>query len=219
MATLCLALTALLPGTSGPVVAAEGEVAPRPASSAGGAPIYAHGDTWRYTRGCWTVTAADEGRVAMRFVRPPCTSRRGNEYVFDRNLTLLQVLTADGAPADLRKFRVIQVGPEWKYYDFPLTPGKRWRISGQGLVQGETVGYVVDLEVKAWETVKTTAGAFEAWKIERNWFQPSHFGGGEQKWVQHVWWAPAVKNVVKFSSLASWDTEWELVSYQLASSP
>jgi len=70
--------------------------------------------------------------------------------------------------------------------------------------------------VQAFEDVKTQAGTFKAYRIFRNWALERFEGRGSTSWTQVVWFAPEVKQIVKFTSTQQGGPpEFELASYNL----
>ena len=74
--------------------------------------------------------------------------------------------------------------------------------------------------IEAFEDVTVPAGTFRAFRARRDFYnyQPSFRTQGT-RWSQRMWFAPAVKWVVKYTSTRPWEKEWELTSYQLACQP
>jgi len=173
-------------------------------------PTYAVGDNWTTTLGEVRVVKVDGNGVAI--VRPQSPFCPTCTFVYDKELTLLQVLETDGKPADTSKFGFLGLGPEWKFYQFPLEVKKKWRIEAHGQFRGSNVPYVVDSTVSALEDVKTKAGTFKAYRIDRDW-KIRVSTNVPPTWKTTDWFAPEVKWNVKFESSARNAREWELVSY------
>jgi len=173
-----------------------------------GPPTYAVGDYWITTLGETRVVKVDENTVSM--VRttqcPTCT------FVYDKELTLLQVLASDGKPADTSNLGFLGLGPEWKFYPFPLAVKKTWRIEAHGLFRGSNVPFIVDSTVSKFEDVKTAAGTFKAYKIDRSW-RIRVSTGAPPTWSDTFWYSPEVKATIKFETSNRNAREWELVSY------
>ena len=106
------------------------------------------------------------------------------------------------------------VGPQWKFYDWPLEARKSWDFVATAFTRGQTQVVTVQTSVLAYEDVKTKAGMFKAYKLQRNWTMrwPGHTGSS---WITTVWWAPEVKSLVKSMSTSPGSTDWELVSYSV----
>jgi hypothetical protein len=179
-------------------------------------PTYTAGDTWTYTeRSPQMGTVAqvakveDGGRRVM--VRPNSTCPTC-QWIYGQDLTLLQVLEADGKPVDAASFGFLGIG--MKFFDFPLEVKKTWRTEGHGLNRGSNVPYTVDCVVSAYKDVKTKAGTFKAFQIDRSW-KIKVSTGPSPNWSDTIWWSPEVKNAVKFESGARNAQNWELVSYSV----
>ncbi|HEX9572411.1 MAG TPA: hypothetical protein VF969_09180 [Burkholderiales bacterium] len=103
-------------------------------AQAGNRPTFAVGDTWTYTKR--TPQLVEEARVvkvdetSRVIVRPKSTCPTCS-WVYDQDLTLIQVLGEDGKPADASKFGFLGIG--MKFFDFPLEVKKTWRIEAHGL--------------------------------------------------------------------------------------
>src|SRR3990172_3310753 len=107
----------------------------------------------------------------------------------------------------------IPLGGEWKFYDFPLEAKKTWRITPQGWFRGTPIKYTIDINVLAYEDVKTKAGTFKAFKIHRAW--TVHGRSGDSRWTDETWFSPDVKFLVRFTTTSSAPgiQNFELVSY------
>lgn len=173
------------------------------------APTYSVGDTWKRSNGqqLEVVKVGDKGYdlVGALTTCPTCVAS------LDNNSTMLAVTDSGGKPLDLTQHGFVPVGPGWKFFDYPLEPKKEWRISAQAFVRGSVFPYTVDSRVTAYEDVKTKAGTFKAYRIERQW--SLHTAGRTFDWTDTLWWAPAVKSSVKFTSRNPNAQEWELESY------
>lgn len=176
------------------------------------APTYSVGDTWTFTNRQVTVVKIDGDTTVMQGVNPICPTCL---YYLDKNVTLLKVEQDDGKAPDSAKFPFLPVGPGWRFLDFPLELKKEWRISAPAFQRGQARNYVVDVQVQAYEDVKTKAGTFKAFKIWRQWQIVGRFSGEDARWNDTVWFAPEAKTSVKFTSTNRFATEWELVSYTL----
>lgn len=131
------------------------------------------------------------------------------QYFFDRNRTLLKVLTKDGAPADDSNVGM-------KYFDFPLSVGKRW-TSHQNLRQRNTpdlVPYENTFTVDRYEDVKTKAGTFKAFRIV--WEQENKAIYRTWKGYLYRWYSPEVRNWIKQEvRTPNWFQDFELESCSL----
>jgi len=153
------------------------------------------GDMWSYTNGLVTkvVKVSEDGEVQIR--SRPCPTC---QWVLDKDGTLLQVLTEDGKPADTGSFGFLPIG--MKLTQWPLEPGKKWRVEATGLSRGDNRPYVIDCTVSALEDVKTKAGTFKAYRIDRSWKIKVSYSGPSPNWNDAIWIAPAVKGLVKVDS-------------------
>jgi hypothetical protein len=175
-------------------------------------PTRAAGDTWTYTNGLviTVVQVTENGEVQSRTSSQiPCATC---QWVVDKDGNLAQVLTEDGKPADIKKFGFLPLG--MKLTQWPLEVKKAWRTEGHGLFRGNHVPYVIDCTVSALQDVKTKAGTFKAYRIDRSW-SVRVSGGTPPSWSDSVWIAPDVKSLVKFES-GSQAPSFELQSYKIA---
>ena len=179
-----------------------------------GPPTYSVGDTWTFSNGREVkIVNVDENGSEVVGAGACWTCW----YRLDRNLTVLEVLTADGKPFDPNQVRgFTPVGPGWKYFDFPLELKKGWRFSAKGYykgVYGSYYDYTVDSAVSAYEDVKIKAGTFRAYRIDRvvEFYSGAYRGQGHST----TWFAPDTKSTVKYTSTSTTDRDWELVSYSL----
>lgn len=155
------------------------------------------------------VAKVDENRVVL--VRPKSTCATCS-WVYDENLTLLQLLGEDGTPVDAKRFGFLGIG--MKFLDFPLEVKKSWRIETHGLFRGNSVPYVIDSTVTAFENVKTKAGTFKAFKIDRSWTIKVS-SGTPPAWSDTAWFSPEVKTIVKFETGSQNGRPFELTSYSV----
>ena len=189
-------------------------VDPLPASGQSyGPPKYCLGDTWRFADGrVQRVVRIDADSVVMTgypmLGRTPCP-----ECVFelDRNLTLRSIRLPDGKVPDVVA-GFLPVGEEWRFWDFPLTVGKSWRISARGFISNLPRLYTIDCVVQSYEDVRTAAGTFKAFRVFRKWHWEQTQLGSED-WSDTMWFAPSVRTMVKFEQ-SSGPIGWELASYQ-----
>jgi hypothetical protein len=183
------------------------------------APTLSVGDTWKRSNGlAIKVIAGDSGYVLTgSFANcPACESH------LDKNLLLTGVTDADGKPADVTRLGSVAIGPNWKFYDWPLEVKKEWTISGSYLssflgrsaevFRGGPIPSNVTIVIKAYEDVKTKAGRFKA-KMEQRWSINHTYGS--YRWINTVWYSPDAKAIIKFESSDVNTKDWELVSYSL----
>ncbi len=179
-----------------------------------GPPKYCVGDTWRFSSGrVQRVAKLDGDGVVM--TNPGIGVCPGCFWFFDQNLSLTRIEQPDGAVATTSMGFI--PGGIWKYWEFPLETKKQWRIDGSGLFKLIPFRFTGDCTVEAYEDVTTKAGTFKAFKVVRQWVTVSaEYSAGTYRWYDVIWFAPAVKTVVKFKTThMSVGTDEELVSYSL----
>ena len=195
--TLSLLLIALLAG------AAAAQPAP--------APRFTVGDRWTFTDGrLITVVKLDDGGPVMTGALRACATC--NVY-YDKNLAIRKVTDGADKPMEAAKLGFLPLGPAWKFYEFPLEVKKTWKFSAEGMVGGKPERYDVAVVVTALEDVKTKAGTFKAYKMERTWSGAS--AGTPFHFTDVVWFAPSAKYPVKFESNRQGAQGGELSSYAL----
>src|SRR5258705_189054 len=147
------------------------------------APRYTVGGQWAYThRPQIKVVKLDDGNPVMTGSLASCPSCNVH---YDRNLAIRKVTDAAGKPVEAAKLGFLRLGPDWKFYEFPLEVKKAWKFSAEGLVGGNPHRYDVAVLGGAPEDGETKAGAFKAHKMERPW---SGASGGEPFPVTAVGW-------------------------------
>lgn len=176
-----------------------------------GPPTFAIGDTWKRSNGQeLAVVKVDGNRTTVTGVLrdcPACLSHYNDE------LQLMEVTDASGKPVDIMQVPgFVPLGSSWRIFDWPLAVGKSWSFSAHGAFKGSLRTYKVDTTIAAYEGVKTKAGTFKAYKMQRSW---SVEGAQGSKWADSLWYAPDVKSTIKFTSTNRNVPEWELVSYSL----
>jgi len=174
-------------------------------------PKYTVGDTWRYTNGDvrTIIKVSEEGIVQTRSSSPCPTC----QWVIDKDGTLLQVLTADGKPADTSPFGFLPIG--MKLTQWPLEPNRTWQVREAGLSRDNTNFYIIDCTVSTLQDVKTKAGTFKAYRIDRSWKIKVSRTGPPPNWNDAIWIAPEVKGLVKLES-GTRAPSFELESYKIA---
>ena len=174
-----------------------------------GPPKYSVGDTWTRSNGLTiTVVKVDENGTVMSGVLSACPTCISH---LNKNLEILNVTEADGKPVDVTRHEGVFLGPDWRFYYFPLEVKKTWSMAPQGWIRGSPARFNIDCGVEAYEDIKTKAGTFKAYRITYNWARP--VGNTIARWTSQLWYAPEVKQAVKFQS--SGTGSWELVSYSL----
>ncbi len=103
--------------------------------------------------------------------------------------------------------------PPEKRIEFPVFVGKRWEdeYAWWSPVDKKYLRFTNDSTVEKYETVETTGGTFQAFKIVKRYHIP------ETKWngINAYWYSPEVKREVK--SIPDWRKEGhELIRYQLS---
>jgi hypothetical protein len=183
-------------------------------AQAGNSPSYSVGDTWIYSeRGPQLGTEARVVKVeegGRRVMARPKSNCPTCSWVYGQDLTLIEVLDGEGKPVDPSAFGFLGIG--MKFFDFPLEVKKAWRTEGHGLMRGNNVPYMIECVVSSYTDVKTKAGTFKAFQIDRSW-KVKVSTGPSPSWSDTVWWSPEVKNVVKFESGARNAQNFELISY------
>ena len=176
-------------------------------------PVYSVGDEWKLSTGFARKVVKVEGDVTVFQGYPNCPTCLVH---FDKNLVLLKIDQENGQPADTESLGFVPMGPEFKFWDFPLTVGKKWNFSGRGLFRNDTVNYSYANTVEGYEDVLTKAGTFKAFKLRRDiTIQVKRSGAGRPSWTEMIWFAPAAKSSVKFTTTNARGTEWELASYSV----
>jgi hypothetical protein len=160
------------------------------------APTFSVGDSWAYSDGRQIkVVKVEDGGALMSgplAVCPTCVVH------YDRNLSIRKVTDAAGQPVEAAKIDFLALGPDWRFYAFPLEVKKAWKFSAEGLIRGKPQRYDVSVVVTALEDVQTKAGTFKAFKMERTWSGTQ--GNQPFSFTDVVWYAPRAKFPVKFHS-------------------
>ena len=174
-------------------------------------PVFTAGDEWIISTGFGRKVVKVEGDVTVFQGYPNCPTCLAS---YDKNLTLLKIEKEPGQPADTSTLGFVPLGPEWKFYDFPLAVGKKWHFSAPGLFRNYRVNYSYSSSVEGYEDVTTKAGTFKAFKLLRDvTIQNKNSVVGRPSWTETVWYAPATKSAVKFTTTSATGREWELASY------
>jgi hypothetical protein len=184
-------------------------LAPAAFAQPASAPRFVEGDSWTYTNGRQIkVVRVEDGAAVMTgslAVCPTCVVH------YDRNLAIRKVTDPAGQPVEAAKIDFLALGPDWKFYAFPLEVKKTWKFSAEGLIRGKPQRYDVSVLVSALEDVPTKAGTFKAFKMERTWSAPQ----GGQPFTDVVWFAPRAKFPVKFQSSRAGVKPGELSAYSV----
>jgi hypothetical protein len=108
------------------------------------------------------------------------------------------------------------MGPEFRFWDFPVTVAKNWNFSGRGLFRNNVATRSCVNTLEGYEDVTTKAGTFKAFKLRRDvTIQTTDSRAGRPSWTDMNWFAPAEKSTVKFTTTNANGTEWELASYSV----
>ena len=75
--------------------------------------------------------------------------------------------------------------------------------------------YIIDCTVSDFREVKTKAGTFKAFKIDRSWKIRVSYSGPSPNWSDAIWISLDTKGLVKFES-GSRAPSFELESYKIA---
>lgn len=104
-----------------------------------------------------TITAIDGSRITVETHNEQYFRKRKTFY--DLNLGYLGSESADKD--------VISFSPPLKYFDFPLTVGKKWTAASVETAQktGRKRYFTIHGTIEGWEKVKVPAGEFDALKI------------------------------------------------------
>jgi len=101
------------------------------------------------------------------------------------------------------------------WLNFPLFIGKKWKFSQYShSVGGGGYQYVFNCTVVKYETVKTKAGKFNAFRIEAS-YSASGYDLDSRSNISY-WYSPEVKNIIKYSDINIWK---ELVDFRLTTKP
>jgi hypothetical protein len=181
---------------------ATGKLAPAPGDPVADFPAMQAGDKYVFSlsskeKGFWEVVAVDrDGSFLMKELLETTNAKRkivvNNSY---------KISGDDGnALADIR-------------LSFPLFPGKEWTYLYNGKDRtGRKSSLISTYSVKGYETITTTAGPLDAFKIN---VAVSGAAWGPSALSGTVWYAPTVKMIVKTEF--NYRPEFELVTYSLVS--
>ena len=177
------------------------------------APVWQVGDFWRYQmedkRG-WMVQVVKVEKDLYIIDVP------GDQYRHGFDPKTLQFKTF----VDAQGKKIPPPAESALLYDFPLSVGKKWtRVIKVQPETGPPQTYYYMYEVVSFESINVTAGAFYAFKVERELYTTQ---GKTPSLITHVWYAPEAKNVVKYKSmrpegdrLGTPQESFELASYRL----
>lgn len=182
------------------------------------APKFVVGDTWTFKSGSETreatVLKVEPGAIEVSGLFFQCPACR---VVIDDNINPQTLLDASGKPIDVVQFGFVPIGGSWKFWDVPLEVKKRWEFATTGFSRGRTANYVVTNVVEKIEDVKTPAGVFKTYKIQRDWIikAEAQTRVSDGRWTTTTWYAPDARMYVKSASTAANAREWELTSLSL----
>lgn len=167
-------------------------------------PEFRAGDTWAYKR-----TDGGEYSIRVTEVGPAgsvtdSTRHPGATFYRDIHGTITKI---EGALSEGSPKAVIG----WKFLDFPLTLGKKFKYQ----VDGAVAPFAIEVKIEKWEKVSVAAGAFEALRIDACYFNETSrwYGCGLQ-----FWYAPEVKGFIKRRTPGNWtrsllDSDFDLVKF------
>ena len=162
------------------------------------------GDSWLYKR-----ARGDEFTTRVIEVSPlgyvtESTTFPGAKLYRDLHGTITKI---EGALAEVSPKSLVG----WKWLDFPLFPGKKFKYQAEGA----TAPFSMEVKVVKWEKISVPAGAYEALRIDACYFnEASRWYGCGQEW----WYAPEVKGFIKRRTPGDWakallDTDFGLVKF------
>ena len=164
------------------------------------APAIGVGETWIYSVRDG-FTGLDRGTERYRVDQVA----GGNITVARERMGIEEVQIYDGnwnwlshRATNLQSFNY---SPAYQAFDFPLTPGKRWRatLTATDPADGRRFPVHVEGKVIGWERVKVPAGEFDTIKIVRGVFVDywELSVRGSSQITETEWYAPAVKQSVR----------------------
>jgi hypothetical protein len=127
-------------------------------------------------------------------------------YLDAQTDTVAKIVTKDGS-------RLVEFKPRSPTLSFPLQVGKKWEgdYDGYRAAAGTSWKSHVTCEAKAFETVKTAAGEFPAYRIDcQDAWESTPFHGVADS---TSWYAPKVGNIVKSVNPSQSAFEYELAGY------
>jgi len=98
-----------------------------------------------------------------------------------------------------------------KWITFPLFVGKKWSSRHRGSGEERNYTFLSNYYVSNYESIKTSAGQFYAFKVVQKVRNVTLGRGG---WKHVYWYSPEAKNTVK--QIFNNGLGWELISYSLA---
>jgi len=181
-----------------------------------GPPTFSIGDEWTRSDGevrRVVKITPDNVIVSGRLHCPTCLT------YYDKNLALIKVTQKNGAPVDasvgVGRIPFVPTGTEWKTFEFPLQPGKKWTSGAKGVVRNNVIIFSLVNTVEAYEDVTTKAGTFKAFRIRRDVSTSQPFNSqarGGPSWTTTEWYSPSAKAVVKWTSTNRNLPGWELTA-------
>lgn len=203
-----VALVLLLSGCAAPL----SQTAPSGAPASVPAPDIKVGDVWTYrVRDGYTELPRGEQRLevvevgADRIVVSGPTERGDGLQIYDREWNWLK------RPAT--NLQTFEYSPAYQAFDFPLTPGKRWRsrLMATDPADGRRFPVWIDGAVLGWERVRVPAGEFDAIKVQRQvYFEYWEYAVRGRSIIREFeWYAPAVKQSVRRETSSEY---WRLIA-------
>lgn len=195
-----------------------GCAAPLPQTPPGGMPASVAppeikvGDAWTYrvTDGFTRLPRGDQRHEVVkvsadRIVVAGEVERGDGVQVYDQQWNWLK------RPAT--NLQTFEYSPAYRAFDFPLTPGKRWRarLTATDPADGRRFPVWIDGAVLGWERVRVPAGEFDALKIERwVYFEYWEYAvRGRSVIREFEWYSPAVKQSVRREASSKY---WRLIA-------
>ena len=131
---------------------------------------------------------------------------------YDRNLAIRKVTDTEGKPVEAARLDFLALGPDWKFYAFPLDVKKAWTFSAEGLLRGKP---------QRFDVAVAGDGARGRGRPRRGRSRPSRWSarGASRRearpirFTDVVWFAPKAKFPVKFQSSRSGVKPGELSAY------
>lgn len=177
------------------------------------APTFVPGDTWTWSysinkkKRTETFEKTDGETLVFRIKLDDGASLT---LFRTKDTNLMYDIQTDGGKRNTRE-------PHSGILSFPLHVGKKWehRYVNNGVPRW------ADYKVVAWENVSTPAGEFEAFRVEGDDRRTDRQYGIKVTY----WYAPAVKQFVKFVGIDSWNNSelpgwsFEIMSYKAGQQP
>lgn len=208
-------LAAVLALSALPVLGALFALLPVPASAqdakpSASAPVFQVGESWKYQ-----FQDIGNKREPSTFVNSIDKIEGNDVWMHVDNATRKSWILIDGGSSKFQlEFNYSESDPnkrgtkrsDWTQNDaevqFPLEVGKRYSVNEKWVNrEGDPGDSAAKASVVAFEKIKTSAGEFDAYKIEiRGYWNNRSTRGGSGRFTRDVWWAPTVKRIVRWES-------------------